>query len=356
MIARHRIRAASWTYALSDALRAVLLLLPAIVTGELRYVLWGAVAFAAARVAATLVYLRRELRGTLAFDGALARTQLAYSLPFALAVVLATAQLKLHEVVVSHAFDAATYAVYAVGCLQIPFIDFVASPASDVMMVRMSEALAAGRTEEARASFFDAVSGLALVFAPLVGLLVLSAHELIVLLFTSAYAASVPVFRLWSLTILFVPLLADPALRVYAETGYLAFANLVQLVVLALLVHPMLAGFGLEGAVIATAVALLAGRVVALRRVRRRLGGGGPVLPWRELGRVLAAAALALPVGWAAKAAAGDSLPVALVAGGAAYAAAYLVVAWRWGLAPELGGLLRGAVAKLAPARAGGRR
>jgi len=349
MIARHRIRAASWSYALSDALRAGLLLLPALLTGELRYVLYGAIAFAAARVVATLLYVRRELGGGLALDASLARAQLAYSLPFALAVVLATAQLKLHELVVSHSFDAATYAIYAVGCLQIPFIDFVASPASDVMMVRMAEALGAGRPEEARASWFDAVSGLALLFVPLVGLLILCAPELIVLLFTPAYAASVPIFRLWSATILFVPLLTDPALRVYAETGFLAFANLIQLIVLALAIGPFLARFGLEGAVLATALAMLVGRAVALVRVRRRLGATGPVLPWRDLGLVALAAALALPIGWAAKAAAGKWALVALAAGAIAYGGAYLLLVWRFRLAPELAQLLRRALARFIP-------
>ena len=154
-------RTALWLRVFVGLLLAVLppillLLAAALLTGELRYVLYGAVAFAAARVVAMLLYVRRELGGALRFDAALARAQLAYSLPFALAVVLATGQLKLHELVVSHTFDVATYAIYAVGCLQIPFIDFVASPASDVMMVRMAEALGAGRTEEARASWFDA--------------------------------------------------------------------------------------------------------------------------------------------------------------------------------------------------------
>ena len=350
MIARHRIRAASGTYALSDLVRAALLLLPALLTGELRYVLYGAIAFAGARVAATALYARRELGGTLAFDPALARAQLAYSLPFALAVVLATAQLKLHELVVSHTFDAATYAVYAVGCLQIPFIDFVATPASDVMMVRMAEALGAGRNEEARQSWFDAVSGLALIFVPLVGLLVLVAPELIVLLFTPAYAASVPVFRLWSATILFVPLLTDPALRVFAETGFLAFANLVQLVVLAIAIGPLLSAFGLQGAVLATALALVAGRAVAFQRVRRRLGAGRPALPWRELGLVALAAALALPLAWIAKRVAGGSAIVALVAGGAIYAAGYAFFVWRFRLAPELAPVLRRAAARFTPA------
>jgi O-antigen/teichoic acid export membrane protein len=263
-------------------------------------------------------------------------------------VVLATIPLRLPEFVVAHRFDAATFAVFAVGCLQIPFVDFVSSPASDLMMVRMSEALADGRPEAARASWFDAVSGLALVFFPFAGVLALGAHELIVLLYTADYAASVPIFRLWALTILFVPLLCDAALRVFAETRFLILVNLGHLVVLVAAIGPALDHFGLPGAVVAGALAMAAGRAIALGRIRRRLATG-PVLPWRDLGLVLAAAALAFPAGRVAKWLAGDGTVAALLAGGAVYAAVYLLLVWRWGLAPELAALVRRALARLAP-------
>ncbi len=44
---------------------------------------------------------------------------------------------------------------------------------------------------------------LALMFIPMVALLLLNAHNIIVLLFTERYVRSVPIFMVWSLAILF---------------------------------------------------------------------------------------------------------------------------------------------------------
>src|SRR5207248_10524269 len=79
-------------------------------------VLAGAVVFAFVRVAATLVYVARTFRFTLRFDRVLLTRQLSYAGPFGLAVLLYVVHTNLHQYIVSYRFDAATFAVYAVGC------------------------------------------------------------------------------------------------------------------------------------------------------------------------------------------------------------------------------------------------
>ena len=53
------------------------------------------------------------------------REQWAYALPFALAVGIEVIQPNFHQYVVASRFDAATFAIYAVGCLQIPLVDLI---------------------------------------------------------------------------------------------------------------------------------------------------------------------------------------------------------------------------------------
>jgi len=65
----------------------------------------------------------------------------AYALPFTLSVIVQVIQQNYHQYAVAFHFDAATFAIYSVGCLQIPLVDFMATPASNVMMVRMTEEL-----------------------------------------------------------------------------------------------------------------------------------------------------------------------------------------------------------------------
>ena len=82
--------------------------------------------FAAVRLAATLVVLWREFRSELARrPAACCARQLAYALPFALAVGIEVVHLNWHQYAVAARFDAAAFAIYAVGCLQIPLVDLI---------------------------------------------------------------------------------------------------------------------------------------------------------------------------------------------------------------------------------------
>jgi O-antigen/teichoic acid export membrane protein len=60
MVCRQQYRRAAVTYGASDLLRALLLTLPALVTGRLDALVMGAVVFALVRVVVAAVYLRRE--------------------------------------------------------------------------------------------------------------------------------------------------------------------------------------------------------------------------------------------------------------------------------------------------------
>ena len=122
------------------------------------------------RAAVTLFYFRREFRGSFRPDWALLRYQLAYALPFGMAVLVEIVQASLPQYAVSHLFDPATFAIFAVGCLQIPLVDFAASPTSDVMMVKMQERLAEGRKQAVVEIWHDTTWKLALLFFPLAGL------------------------------------------------------------------------------------------------------------------------------------------------------------------------------------------
>ncbi len=326
MIARRRYLWASACYGVSDVVRAASLVVPAALLGRLDAVLVGAVAFALLRIAATLGYFARTFRSTLRFDRALLARQLAYAGPFGLAVLLEIVQTNFPQYAVSYRFDAATFAVYAVGCLQIPFVDLVATSAGNVLMVRMTEAVGEGPTDQVLEIWHDATRKLALIFFPLVGVLVVGARELIVLLFTEQYRASVPVFMVSTTVIALAVLPTDAVLRVYAQTGLLLLLNAVRLALIAALIAPLIALFYLPGAMLVAVLATAAAKGLALVRMKRLMGVGfARLLPWRSLGATAAAAALAALAGLAAKSLLGTTalsgLTIATLAVGGVYAA-----------------------------------
>jgi O-antigen/teichoic acid export membrane protein len=333
MVSRNEHTAAAWVYAASDIIRTLLLVVPAMALWGLRGVLIGAIACAALRMAAMLIYLWRALGHDLRIDATLWSGQLAYALPFALAVGVEVVQANLHQYFVASRFDAATFAIYAVGCLQIPLIDVISSSTANVMMVKMAQPEEGAQQHSALALWHETTCRLATLMFPLAVLLVLTAPAIIVLLFTDNYLASVPIFMVWSLTILPSAFAVDAVLRVYARTRFLLVMNLVRLLLVALLTGWCLSTFGLAGAVVVTLLAtvvLKAAGVAAIARIMKV--GIGEVLPWKKLAAITAWACLSAgPALWVSRAA---WPPLAMVANTAAVYAATLALIWlvatRW--------------------------
>jgi O-antigen/teichoic acid export membrane protein len=295
MTAKRRFLLAASSFAVSELLRAVCFVVPVLLFRSIRALLAGAAVFALFRVIAAFAWLRREYGSELRSDMTLLRVQIAYALPFAAAVVVHILQETFHQYAVSVRFDAATFAIYAVGCLQIPLVDTLSTSVSSVMMVRMAEDRAAGRTERILPHWHDTTRTLALIFCPMVGLLLVNSRAIIHVLFTERFLASAPILMLWSLAFLAAILQIDGVLRVYADTRFLLIMNLCRLGLVLLLIRPFLGLFGLPGAVMVTLLALFCGKAMALLRIGHLMQVGvRRLLPWFDLGRIVAASVVAL--------------------------------------------------------------
>jgi O-antigen/teichoic acid export membrane protein len=328
MTARSAYRSAAVAYAVTDVMRAVFLITPVLLTSSLRSLLQGAVAFAALRCAYSIHYFWRTFGASFRPDARCFLRQLAYAVPFALAVVASIAQENLHQYAVSGLFDAATFAVYSVGCLQIPVVDLVATTVCNVMMVGMTTAIHDGRESEVIDLWHNAVRKLALVFFPLTALLLIVSRDLIVMLFTETYVASVPVFMIGVTAVVFAAIPMDGLMRVYAKTNVLLAINLVRLAMIACLIHGAIRSFGLAGAMLVTVLALAVGKAIGLAAAASLWRvGPGRLLPWHALmlitGVCLAAAVPAIAVGY------GLQAPpiVRILVIGAVYGSAYAALA-----------------------------
>jgi O-antigen/teichoic acid export membrane protein len=327
MISRGQHVKAAVTYASSDFARALLFIIPALGFGGVRAVLAGAVAFGVLRVAAMMAYLWREFGQDLRIDTRLWRRQLAYALPFALAVGVEIVQTNFHQYVVAARFDAATFAIYAVGCLQIPLVDLVMTSTVNVMMVQMAACARDGDRDGAIALWHGTISKLALVMFPLAIFLLVAAQPVIVALFTTRYLASVPIFMVWTLTILPAAFAVDGVLRVYAQTRFLLLMNVLRFALVVVFIAPFLSIFGMSGAVLVTLLATSLAKGVGVARITRLLGAGvRDSLPWARLaGIAVSAGVAAVPALWIVHTV--TLPPLAVVAcAGIIYASAYAVL------------------------------
>jgi len=289
--------------------------------------------FFAIRVCAAFAYFRWDFGNDVRFDRQLLKEQWAYAMPYSLAGIVFVIQQNYHQYAVALFFDQVTFAIYAVGCLQIPLVDFLVTPTSNVMMVRMSEQLRDGKAESLVPIWHDTTRKLALLFFPFVGLLVVNAYSLITLLFTTAYAASVPIFMVWCLSILLAIFQTDGVLRVFAQIRYLFVTNVARMILLLLFMGWFLSTFHLMGAVMITLAGMVMAKVMALLRVRKVFATSyAGLLPWKSLGGTTVAAMVAAIPGIILNAKLAVPTLVLLPISGMAYMATYTAVALALGL------------------------
>jgi O-antigen/teichoic acid export membrane protein len=215
-----------------------LLVLAAIGFGSVRALIYAAVVQGVLQTIILLFYLRSRFpRFWRSFDWAVLRMQLSYALPFGVAGLLFTLQMDLPNYFVSNKFDSATFAIYAIGCFDIPLIGMLSESVGAVMIPQVSLLQKHGDHREILALASRVARKLALVYLPLYGFLIVMGREFLTVLFTRQYAASWPIFAI-NLTILPLSIfVSDPIMRAYAEHRQFLpklYAGLVVLLFIAL--------------------------------------------------------------------------------------------------------------------------
>jgi O-antigen/teichoic acid export membrane protein len=254
-------------------------------------------------------------------DGKLLRAQLAFALPFAGASWLYVGQRYFGQYAVSAHFDAATFALYTVAAFHLPVVDIVFTPLTEVLMVQLGATLGRDRRASMR-HWHDCMLKLATMLFPAAAGAWLFGPSLLPLLFTRSYSAAVPLFLLTSVEIPLWILPLDALLRAAGDTRFLFALNAARVAVTAAFVVSGIFLAGLPGAIVGAILSETLARAAMLERARQFLDG--PLIDWRALARIAAAAALACVPGWAIL----EIVPGlrGLVAAMAAYGIAYLVL------------------------------
>ena len=298
IVSRSEPAKAAVVYAASDIARTASFVIPAMAFRSLHAVLIGGVVFAAFRVAAMLVYFSTVFGRELKLDGLLWRQQWAYALPFALAVGIDVVQANAHQWVVATRFDATAFAIYAVGCLQIPLVDLICTSTANVMMVKLAE-VSTRADDFALRIWHDTTVKLASLMLPLAALLFLTARAVIVVLFTKTYTASIPILRVWCLMVVPSAFAVDGVLRAHARTRFLLVMNVVRLIVIVGLVGWLISLFGIVGAVVATLVGTVVVKIMAIGQIAKVMNVGvSDVLPWKRLAITAVNAGVPLVPAW----------------------------------------------------------
>ncbi len=254
--------------------KTVLLVAAAAALGSVRALIYAAILQGLVQTAILLAYLQSRFPGFLGhFEWDMLKRQLSYALPFGFAALLYTLEMDYHNYFVSHQFGAAVFAIYAIGCLDLPLVSILNESVGSVMIPRMSALQRENNTREMLLLTARVMRKLALVYFPLYAFLMVAGREFIAALFTTRYAASWPIMMV-NLTLLpFAVISSDPLVRAYAnQRHYFLKMHLVLFPVMVASLWFATKWLGLIGAVWVVVLISLAGRFIMAVRMGRVIG------------------------------------------------------------------------------------
>jgi O-antigen/teichoic acid export membrane protein len=279
-------------FAGSDSVRVMSLLVPATLTGDLRWVAAGASGYAALRFTALVAwswwqYRARMQRGRLLYEFG---SHVGYALPFGAGGVLHHGLNTYHSFYIAATFSPAIYAVYAVGCQQIAPVSIFFRSLFEVTLVRMTEHAKARRLDAMRELWRKLIAKQAVLLVPLFVAMWLLAAAFIEALFTADYLDAVPIFRVYLLLLPLIMLNDHAVLRACARTGFIFVANTAAVVVSLILVPILVTRFALVGAVAGFVGGMAVMKILGLGKVAALLNVPfHDLLPWRALAKTFAA-------------------------------------------------------------------
>jgi O-antigen/teichoic acid export membrane protein len=254
--------------------------------------------------------------------------QLRYALPLGLTMLLIILGSNIDKYVVSSSFTPAQYAVYARGAFELPLIGILPGMLFDLLLPKFSEYLHKGQTREVLRLMRESIRRTALVFYPVCLLSVVLADTFITFLFTDAYAASAPIFRVFLLAMVFQVANFQIIFRATGSNSRYLNIIVLRIIVGLVLTVGLLNVFGALGAALAIVITQAVTTVLSCVLAGRELSEPWlKLVPWSDLGKTLSLSAcvavVILPITWLA-------VPnwAILLLGGGAFGLLYLLCAF----------------------------
>ena len=206
-----------------------------------------------------LVYLhRKNITFFSKLDFSMVRIQVKYAVPFGVAVIVMAFVIKTHEYIISYCHGAAVFAVYSVGCFQLPFLHIISDSIAKVTMVRMTELTKeSNNNAEIAAVLSNSIRLLWMIYFPIALFFFINAEDLIIGLFTELYKDSIPVFRVLIIMVPLSAILLRHVPRVYSRTDFILKNNLIRLILSVIFCFALNEYYGMLGVAVGHVLATI---------------------------------------------------------------------------------------------------
>jgi O-antigen/teichoic acid export membrane protein len=281
--------------------KGVATVVAALIGRSLDALLYAAIVQAGIQSAVLMWYLQKRFPGFIGRpDWKLMREQVSYAVPFGVGALVSPHNPDIHMFLVAHRFSAAEYAIYAVGCLQLPFIGLLRQSVVAVMIPRISYLRHHQQDSDIKVLLATAMRKLAMIYWPVYVFLTITAYDFIQFFYTSRYIASVPIFAVYLSVVPLAVFVYDPFTRAFPEhTRFLLKARLIETLLLIIGVYLGMELFGIYGAIVAVITLIVTDYMVVTYKVVEMLAiKWADLRMFRALGRIAACAVTAGVVGY----------------------------------------------------------
>ncbi len=177
--------------------------------------------------------------------------QLRYAIPLGIAGVFVLLSEVADKFMISSYLGVEAFAVYAVGCYELPFIAIIFGSIGDVTLPQVVEYIKLEKKKKATELWLFAIEKSMLIGVPMYVFFFTFADLFITTVFTSKYAASIPVFRIALLTVLLESTRYGMITRACARTGFMFAVSLIGLMIMIPMCYFGIRSHGMVGAILA---------------------------------------------------------------------------------------------------------
>ncbi|WFU22179.1 lipopolysaccharide biosynthesis protein [Bradyrhizobium sp. CB1717] len=244
----------------------------AVASGDVGWILVVMCGLAMLKVGLAVFYalFAAQERG-LGFDGQLARAQLKYSLPFAMADGFFALRGQASQWVVAANFSSSAFALISIASTAMLLGTLTRQPLGNALLPNFSSLVGDGNVDGARKLVSKAYLLLACTLPPLFGLLIATADDLVELIYTREYLGAAPLMQIYSLGQIATVFGAGQLLWALGLGRQAATISAISLLLSVALSILGLQSFGLAGAVAGSITGLVLWEWWALIKVAKAL-------------------------------------------------------------------------------------
>jgi len=276
--------------------RIVVVTTTAALTRDVQTIIIALISLEGLRLVISAISWRVRARAVDTIDPPRWGEHLRYAVPFGSALILVTLNKSMGALFVAKMLGPVALAHYAIGTYLQPVVSVIRNSLSDVVLPEMVSNERKGAGD--RLQLWKRTSVVTAILLIAAGVLLATfAEVLVTTLFSDAYRPAVVLFQLYVLVFLREALDFGIPLRAVDKTSAILHSNLIAIGINALLLLAFTPLWGAPGAVCALVISrFIEGGYLATRTARAYDTTIRDLVPWKDLFKVLAAAALAASI------------------------------------------------------------